>query len=45
MIVLVERSFGRGTDFICTDPKVINQNPGGVVIIQVFYSIDKSEEI
>jgi hypothetical protein len=43
MITLFVRDFGRGTDFICHDDTVISR--GGIVVIQAFYSIDKSEEI
>ncbi|MFN7097405.1 MAG: hypothetical protein ACK4PR_07595, partial [Gammaproteobacteria bacterium] len=41
-ITLLTRSFGRGTDFSCDDQAVINR--GGVAIIQVFLSKEKSEE-
>ncbi len=42
-ISLIEKSFGRGTDFICLD-KEINAK-GGVLVLQTFFSLDKSEEI
>lgn len=35
--------FGRGSDFICCDQKVISQ--GGVHIIQAFFAEDKTDEI
>lgn len=41
-ITLLERSFGRGTDFIMIDEKI--NALGGVVVIQAFYSLNKSEE-
>ncbi|EAR88873.1 helicase carboxy-terminal domain protein, putative (macronuclear) [Tetrahymena thermophila SB210] len=42
-ITLLTSSFGRGTDFICRDQKVLNS--GGVHVIQTFYSSKKSEEV
>ena len=36
-------SFGRGTDFVVYDPIV--KESEGVLVIQTFISIDKSEEI
>ena len=35
--------FGRGTDFVCLDEKLLKQ--GGVHVIQTFLSTDKSEEL
>uniref|UniRef100_A0A6T1DUP4 SecA family profile domain-containing protein n=1 Tax=Alexandrium monilatum TaxID=311494 RepID=A0A6T1DUP4_9DINO len=35
--------FGRGTDFFCSDPKVLAA--GGVLVVQTFFSLDKSEEV
>jgi preprotein translocase subunit SecA len=35
--------FGRGADFFCKDDRV--QDGGGVHIIQVFLSLEKSEEV
>ncbi|KAK3280489.1 hypothetical protein CYMTET_11669 [Cymbomonas tetramitiformis] len=35
--------FGRGTDFVCYDPKLLDA--GGVHVIQAFVSLSKSEEI
>ncbi|KAL4481677.1 hypothetical protein ABPG74_007766 [Tetrahymena malaccensis] len=42
-IGLFVREYGRGTDFICLDPKV--NKAGGVVVIQTFFSDNKTEEI
>ncbi|KAK3239607.1 hypothetical protein CYMTET_50476 [Cymbomonas tetramitiformis] len=35
--------FGRGTDFVCYDPKLLDA--GGVHVIQAFVSLSKSEEV
>jgi len=40
---LSSASYGRGTDFVCRDQKVIDA--GGVVVIQAFFSSSPSEEI
>ncbi|KAL4489804.1 hypothetical protein ABPG72_022444 [Tetrahymena utriculariae] len=42
-VTLLTSSFGRGTDFICRDQKVLNN--GGIHVIQTFYSNKKSEEV
>ncbi|KAL4489801.1 hypothetical protein ABPG72_022441 [Tetrahymena utriculariae] len=42
-VTLLTDSFGRGTDFICHDQRVLNN--GGVHVIQTFYSNKKSEEV
>ncbi|KAL4512821.1 hypothetical protein ABPG72_017506 [Tetrahymena utriculariae] len=42
-IGLFVREYGRGTDFICLDPKV--DKAGGVVVIQTFLSESITEEI
>jgi hypothetical protein len=41
-ISLMTKSFGRGTDFQVYDPK-LNNDIGGVHIIQTFLSLDQSE--
>lgn len=41
-ITYMNRSLGRGTDFICVDPLVVKR--GGVKVIQTFLSKEKSEE-
>jgi hypothetical protein len=41
-ITLLTKSYGRGTDFICEDPVVINN--GGVHVVQTFLSEELSEE-
>lgn len=40
---IVPRSLGRGTDFSCEDPLVIER--GGVLVIQAFLSKELSEEV
>jgi len=42
-ITLITKSFGRGTDFICQDKRVIKQD--GVHVLQVFFSTELSEEV
>ncbi|EAR87661.2 helicase carboxy-terminal domain protein (macronuclear) [Tetrahymena thermophila SB210] len=42
-ITLLTSSFGRGTDFKCSDQQVLDN--GGVHVIQTFFSSKKSEEI
>ncbi|KAL4489791.1 hypothetical protein ABPG72_022431 [Tetrahymena utriculariae] len=42
-VTLLTASFGRGTDFICHDQRVLKS--GGVHVIQTFYSNKKSEEV
>ena len=42
-IVLMTRAFGRGTDFICNDKKLIDA--GGVHVIQTFLSKQVAEEV
>ncbi|KAL4489799.1 hypothetical protein ABPG72_022439 [Tetrahymena utriculariae] len=42
-VTLLTASFGRGTDFICRDQRVLKN--GGVHVIQTFYSNKKSEEV
>jgi hypothetical protein len=32
-VSLILREYGRGTDFICTDPIVLKQEDGGVAVI------------
>lgn len=41
--MLLDRIFGRGTDFISLDPDI--DEAGGVVVIQTFLSEDLSEEV
>jgi len=41
-ITLATKVYGRGTDFICRDPKVAQVN--GMHVIQTFLSLEKSEE-
>ncbi|KAL4441130.1 hypothetical protein ABPG74_002080 [Tetrahymena malaccensis] len=42
-VSLLTASFGRGTDFICRDQRVLKND--GVHVIQTFYSNKKSEEV
>ncbi len=42
-MTLATRAFGRGTDFICNDPKVLQA--GGLHVLQTFLSEDESEEV
>jgi preprotein translocase subunit SecA len=42
-ITLFTKSFGRGTDFKCTN-KIVLAN-GGVHVIQAFFSEELSEEV
>ncbi|KAL4441129.1 hypothetical protein ABPG74_002079 [Tetrahymena malaccensis] len=42
-VTLLTSSFGRGTDFICRDQRVLKN--GGVHVIQTFFSNKKSEEV
>lgn len=42
-VVLMTRAFGRGTDFICNDEKMIQA--GGVHVIQTFLSKQVAEEV
>ena len=42
-VSLITKTFGRGTDFVCRDEKVIAQ--GGVHVIQTFFSKNLSEEV
>lgn len=41
-ITLMIRDFGRGADFKCFDPNLIDE--GGIHVIQAFFSTDPSEE-
>ncbi|KRX04480.1 P-loop containing nucleoside triphosphate hydrolase [Pseudocohnilembus persalinus] len=41
-ITLLTKDYGRGTDFVCNSEEV--KKNGGVVVIQVFFSNDPSEE-
>eukprot|EP00755_Sulcionema_specki_P007622 Sspe_Gene.38750::Locus_18698_Transcript_3_4_Confidence_0.583_Length_7921::g.38750::m.38750 len=42
-VTLAVRSFGRGTDFVCRDPKVAAAK--GVLVVQTFFSDEESEEV
>ncbi|CAF0901525.1 unnamed protein product [Adineta ricciae] len=41
-VTLFTRTFGRGTDFICHDPKLLTN--GGIHVLQTFFSRELSEE-
>ncbi|CAF2093384.1 unnamed protein product [Rotaria magnacalcarata] len=41
-VTLLTRMFGRGTDFICDNPKLLEN--GGIHVIQTFFSKELSEE-
>jgi len=43
VVTLITRALGRGTDFLCETPTVLEN--GGVHVLQTHWSIDKSEEI
>lgn len=42
-LTLCTAPFGRGTDFMCFDPRV--EEKGGVYCLQTFVSLDESEEV
>ncbi|CAF3671837.1 unnamed protein product [Rotaria socialis] len=41
-VTLLTRMFGRGTDFICDNPKLLGN--GGIHVVQTFFSKELSEE-
>jgi len=41
-VTIATTAFGRGTDFFCKDKKL--EDAGGMVVIQTFLSVEKSEE-
>lgn len=43
MITLIDRSFGRGTDFICDSDDI--DAKGGMIAIQTFFSLDEAERV
>ena len=43
MTSLIERSFGRGTDFICEDLEI--DKLGGMLAVLTFFPLDKAEEV